>query len=214
MRIADKGNVTVLMNRGDYESKMSVLLNNSSTYLPLDRYPTIQEKKIRRVRLPPNYVLISLDVISLFTNIPKELVISPVNKRWTKIKKITNLPKDEFIVGSTMVLEECCFQFNGKYYRQVFGSPMESPASPVFADLVLEILEDDVIKKLPFKLLFYWRYVDDIITGVPADKVNEMKDAFNKYNKHIQFTVEEELNQRISFLEVLCIRHNRSIKID
>ncbi|XP_037052022.1 uncharacterized protein LOC119085679 [Bradysia coprophila] len=277
---ADKGNVTVLMQKLDYEIKMMTLLSDSTTYVPLDHDPTasIQDKvnklftrwqeqsyitegqgkwyrrynsvcsrmyglikihktghpirpivasigsptynlskmfsnilknvvgkshrsikngtelvkKIRRIRLPPNYVLISLDVVSLFTKIPKDLVVSAVNKRWTKIKKFTNLPKDEFIVGLTMVLDECCFQFDGKFYRQVFGSPMGSPASPVFADLVMEILEDDVIRKLKFKLPFYWRFVDDIITAVPADKVNETKAEFNRYNEHIQFTVEEE----------------------
>lgn len=299
---ADKCNVTVVMLRSDYDRKMDDLLNDTTTYLPLNHDPTasIQEKvnklfshwqeqhyitngqgkwyrkynsvcsklyglvkihkdgypirpivasigsptynlskmvckilknvvgkshrtiknatelvkKIRKVRLPANFVLISLDVVSLFTNIPKELVISAVHKRWAKIKKFTNLPKDEFIVGLTMVLDECCFQFNGKFYRQVFGSPMGSPASPVFADLVLEILEEEVIPKLRFRLPFYWRFVDDIITAVPADKVNEVKDAFNKYNKNIQFTVESEKDNRISFLEVLCIRDGRSIKTD
>lgn len=60
-------------------------------------------KKLRRIRLPPGYVLISLDVVSIFTKIPKELVISAVHKRWTNIKKFTTLPKDEFIEGLTMM---------------------------------------------------------------------------------------------------------------
>lgn len=113
-----------------------------------------------------------------------------------------------------MVLEECCFQFNGQFYRQIFGSPMGSPASPVFADLVLEILEEMVIKKLGFKLPFFYRYVDDILTAVPMNKVDEIKKAFNSYNEHLQFTVEEENNGQISFLEALCIRCDRSIKTD
>lgn len=170
--------------------------------------------KLRIVRLPSNYVLISLDVVSLFTKIPKELVYDAVQKRWQNIKKFTTLPKEEFLAGLQLVLEQCCFQFNGVFYKQIFGAPMGSPSSPVFADLILEILQDVVIKKLGFKLPFYIRYVDDILTAIPADKVQHIKSMFNSYNQHIQFTIEEEKNQRISFLELLCIRDNRSIKTD
>lgn len=84
----------------------------------------------------------------------------------------------------------------------------------MFADLILEILQEEMIKKLHFRLPFFIRYVDDILTAIPADKVNEIKNVFNKYNQHIQFTIEEEKNQRISFLELLCIRENQSIKTD
>ncbi|XP_037034404.1 uncharacterized protein LOC119073200 [Bradysia coprophila] len=172
-------------------------------------------KKLRRVRLPENYRLISLDVVSLFTNIPSELVISAVNKKWLKIKNFTTLPKQEFIAGLQLVLEECCFQFNDVFYKQIFGSPMGSPASPVFADLILEILEDEVIRKLGYKLPFFYRFVDDILTAVPVDKIQSTVQAFNKYNRNIQFTVEEEdSNHRISFLEVMCIRVGMSIKTD
>lgn len=70
-------------------------------------------RKLRKVRLPENYKLISLDVVSLLTKIPKELVYEAVHKRWQKIKKFTTLPKEEFLAGLKLVLEECCFQFNG-----------------------------------------------------------------------------------------------------
>lgn len=80
------------------------------------------------------------------------------------------------------------------------------PCSPVFADLILEILEDEVLSKLKSKI--------PILTVVPADKVNEIKYIFNKYNTHIQFTIEEEVNGQISLLEVLCIRQVRSIITD
>lgn len=171
-------------------------------------------QKLRRARLPPNYKLISLDVVSLFTKIPKELVYEAVHKKWSKIQKFTSLPKAEFLAGLKLVMEECFFQFNGAFYKQIFGSPMGSPSSPVFADLILEILQEEVIRKLGFNLPFFIRYVDDILTAVPVDKVNHIKSFFNSYNAHIQFTVEEEHENQISFLELMCIRENRSIKTD
>jgi len=44
-------------------------------------------------------ILISLDVVSLFTNIPQDLAIEGISKRWTLIEKNTNIPMDEFIAA-------------------------------------------------------------------------------------------------------------------
>jgi len=39
-----------------------------------------------------NYDLISLDIVSLFTNIPMDLALDGVTKRWDQIKNGTNIP--------------------------------------------------------------------------------------------------------------------------
>ena len=47
---ADKGNATVMMERGDYEGKVRELLNDTSTYRRLPKDPTqAQETKISRM---------------------------------------------------------------------------------------------------------------------------------------------------------------------
>jgi len=69
----------------------------------------------------------------------------------------------EFVLSSTF------FTFNNICYKQIFGTPMGSPLSPVIADLVLQDLEMSAIKMLPFRLPLYYRYVDDIILTAPSD---------------------------------------------
>ena len=91
---------------------------------------------------------------------------------------------------------------------------MGSPVAPHLADLVLEILQEEVIRKLGFPLPFFYRYVDDIITAVPIDKKCDILTKFNNYNDRLQFTLEEELNGRIAFLDVLCIRDGQAVKTD
>ena len=164
------------------------------------------KKKINNVRVPEGYMLVSLDVISLFTNIPNELVYKAIHNKWFQIKKFTTLPKSEFIKGIKMVLENCTFSFNDIIYEQIFGSPMGSPMSPVIADLVMEILEEESIKKLKFRLPFFSRFVDDITTACPADKAEELKNVFNKYSKDIQFTIEVEKDGKLPFLDTLLLR--------
>jgi len=75
-------------------------------------------------------ILISLDVISLFTNIPQDLAIESIVKRWTSIKKDTSIPMDDFISAIKFVLTSIYFTFNNVIYRQTFGTPMGSPLSP------------------------------------------------------------------------------------
>ena len=62
----------------------------------------------------------------------------------------------------------------------------------------------------PYPLNF--RYVDDIITAAPHNKIDIIKNTFNNFNHKIQFTTEEESEGRISFLDVLIIRAGDGIK--
>lgn len=173
------------------------------------------KENMNNVRLPEGYILVSLDVISLFTKIPKEMVYEEINRQWFQIKKYTKIPKNEFMKGVKLVMENCTFSFNGVIYEQIFGSPMGSPISPVLADLVLERLETESIKKLKFRLPFFNRFVDDILTACPDNRINELTDVFNNYDMdgNIRFTHEVEIDKQLPFLDTLVIRQdNGSIR--
>jgi len=48
----------------------------------------------------------------------------------------------------------------------------DPPWSPVLADMVLEDLEVDCLKGLAFNVSVFYRYVDDVFTILPKDKVS------------------------------------------
>jgi len=54
--------------------------------------------------IPDNHLMLSLDVKSLFTNIPSELVIVAINNRWQHIEKATKITKNEFILAMQFIL--------------------------------------------------------------------------------------------------------------
>ena len=83
--------------------------------------------------------------------------------------------------------------------------------SPIFADLVMDDLESECLSKLDFQPLFFLRYVDDVITCIPKNKVQYMLDIFNNYDDNLKFTYEIENNHEISFLDVLLIRENNRL---
>ena len=89
---------------------------------------------------------------------------------------------------------------------------MGSPISSLFADLVLDDLETECLKKLSFTPLFFYRYTDDIITCIPFNEIDSMLEIFNSYEQRLQFTHDVEIDNEISFLDVLLLKNNDTIE--
>jgi len=66
-------------------------------------------KSLSNLKIPESYSLISLDVVSLFTNVPLGLAIDGVSKRWTHITKNIKLPQKEFLEVVEFVLTSTFF---------------------------------------------------------------------------------------------------------
>ena len=82
------------------------------------------------------------------------------------------------------------FKFNGKFYKQKFGTSVGSVISPMLSEIVMEDLEKTVFERLEFVVIFYFRYVDDTLLCVPLDKLQKVIDTFSDYHPRIQFTHE------------------------
>lgn len=162
-------------------------------------------------QIPPNYVLVSLDVVSLFTNIPTDLTIKILTERWDSIKDHCSLTLSQLVQLLNFTFENSYFNFENKFYKQVFGLGMGNCMSPACSDLIMSVLQKECINKLPFKLPFFKRYVDDIVTCVPANQVDILLNTFNSYHPRLQFTIELEHNNAISFLDVLIIRSQENV---
>jgi len=74
--------------------------------------------------IPENYLLMSLDVRSLFTNIPSDLVVEAINNRWVYIQNSTKITKNEFILAVKFIMDSTFFTFDNITYRQIFGTPL------------------------------------------------------------------------------------------
>ena len=83
---------------------------------------------------------------------------------------------------------------------------MGSPVSVVIANLVMEDVEERALATFHSPPRFWKRYVDDTCTALPRDMVKSFHSYLNSIEPYIQFTVEEESEDRIlPFLDVeLC----------
>lgn len=118
---------------------------------------------------------------------------------------------DDIIYGIKFLYDNTYCIFNDKVYKQLDGTPMGSAISSLLADIVMDDLESDCLQKLGFSPLFYFRYVDDIILCIPENKVDFTLETFNSYHNKLQFTIENEKDNRINFLDTIIIKDNNNI---
>ena len=73
------------------------------------------------------YILISLDVVSLFPNVNEELIYLAIEKRWPILFNSINISFSLFVKTIKHILTNNFFTFNNTYYKQIFASAMGNP---------------------------------------------------------------------------------------
>ena len=163
--------------------------------------------KLRTLRIPEGYKMVSLDVVSLFTSVPLEYTIQIILDKVFKEKKIkTKLSQKELKTLLELCTKEMHFSFNDKIYKQINGVAMGSPLGPVLANIFMVHLEEEMIPRLTGEMASWYRYVDDTFTFIKEDKIKYVQETLNSFHPDISFTYEEEVDNKISFLDVLVTR--------
>ena len=91
---------------------------------------------------------------------------------------------------------------------------MGSPLAPALAEIFLTKIENDFINNPsnPLKILFYYRFVDDIFVIFPEDEdEKEILNKFNTFHKTLKFNLELEQLNKLNFLDVLIFKDNEQI---
>ena len=101
-----------------------------------------------------------------------------------------------------LCLASTYFQYNGKHYKQLYGTAMASPVSVVVAEIVMQHVEERALETCRQTIPFWLRYVDDIFTALHKDEIDDFQDHLNEQNADIQFTKEIEENGKLPFLAV------------
>ncbi len=160
-------------------------------------------RRKQNLTMADDEVMVSFDVVSLFTSIPQGLAHKAIRQLLESGNNNISLTTDEMM----NFLEFCLntvFMFDGKIYQQVKGTPMRSLISGVIAEAVLQKLEQEVLPRCPPK--FWARYVDDTFVVVERNRVDMLWDQLNSLFPDIQFIRELEQNNKIAFLDVLVTR--------
>ena len=152
----------------------------------------------------PRGLLASLDVQSLFTNVPVQTTIDIILKY---VYENENIPAPKLSKGILSKLLLACtteapFRApDGHLYRQVDGVAMGSPLGVLFANAYMCFVEDRVLQKMGTRPYIYKRYIDDIFIQIESEtQLIELRDEFER-NSVLKFTYEVGLNGKLPFLD-------------
>ena len=156
--------------------------------------------------------LVSFDVDSLFTNIPLDETISICANFLYCGPSIASLPFPEtvFIELMGIATKSMCFSFNETMFRQIEGVSMGSSLGPILVNIFVGFHERRLFDRFP-KPFSYLQYVDDTFVSFKSrSDALEFFDTLNQLHSSLSFTMEEESNGQLPFLDVLVERGDSS----
>ncbi|XP_071139779.1 uncharacterized protein [Mytilus edulis] len=133
--------------------------------------------------LPNNTILVSMDVCSLYTNIPKDEGIAACEKVWNT-RKDKHPQTDCLVQLLKLVLENNNFIFNDKHFLQIDGTSMGTKMAPSFANIFMGDLEERILLSVPYKPLSWLRFIDDIDMKW-NDTAEHLQDFLDHYTIYI-----------------------------
>ena len=120
---------------------------------------------IEEMKLAKRTFLVSMDVASLYTNIPQEEGITTVCKAYENFHNNNPpIPTNYIKEMLRLIRKENFFQFNRKNQLKIHGTAMGTKMAVAFANIFMADLETQIRSKSIMKPMIWKRYIDDIFS--------------------------------------------------
>jgi hypothetical protein len=165
--------------------------------------------KVERIpNLPNQFHLVTLDVTSLYTNIPNHEGMVAVAKCLRDNHATYTITHNKLLALLRLVLHCNNFEFDGKHYLQCGGTAMGTRLAPSYANLFMGELEKKLLSGYPLKPTIFLRFIDDIfmIWTHGEDSLLNFVEYLNHAHHSIKFTMEYSTTE-VTFLDTR-VSHN------
>ena len=160
--------------------------------------------------LPTDIILITIDVKSLYTNIPNDEgikacidMLEDYNHHDTHTEHRTEI--------LSIILNQNFFTFNNEYFLQIHGTTMGTPMAPTYANIFMAVLEKELLLNAPGGLIpLEWiRFIDDIfaIWTHGIETLNKFLDYINELHRTIKFDYTFS-HKTVNFLDTTIYLNN------
>ena len=160
-----------------------------------------------------SHILFSLDVQSLYTNIPIQQGIASVKQALSEHASIAKNRPDKFILTLLeLTLLRNDFQFNNETYLQTKGTAMAKKYAPAFANIFMHYWEQQALSSTNYTPLFWKRYIDDIfgIWRHFEDQLHTFIQHLNSINPNIKVSITHNLHS-INFLDCNVFKNHSKL---
>ncbi len=160
---------------------------------------------IESTPLPPDSILCTLDVSSLYTNIPTEEGITTTLRALESHESQLRPPMNYLCRLLHLVLHNNVFRFNDQFYLQLQGTAMGTKMAPAYANIFMGGLESKVLSLASPAPRLWKRYIDDIflVWTNSRESLDLFIDMLNNQHPKIRFTSEISPS-KVNFLD-LCL---------
>ncbi|XP_066447099.1 uncharacterized protein [Eleutherodactylus coqui] len=172
--------------------------------------------KIKEVRVSEHSLLVSLDVVSLYTIIAHDKGLDAV--RDSLLSSDWNNGTIQFILTLLeFILTNNYFIFENAFYRQCCGTAMGSNVAPTYAVIFMNYVETTWIYTSPSwqYVRGWWRYIDDVflIWEGTEMELTSFFDELNNILPELRFTMSTSTTE-LQFLDVLVIKKEGHLETD
>nr|VZI36625.1 unnamed protein product [Spirometra erinaceieuropaei] len=151
--------------------------------------------------------MVSFGVVSLFTSIPQALAVETLSDLLRQdYDGGDDQPTAQHLIELMRLCLRTFFTIEGTTYEQIKGTSMGSPISGLIAEAVLQKLERRLFEE--YKPKVWARYVNDTFVIIDQDKINYYANVLNSIMPDLQFTMEEEVEDKLPFLDVFVCRQS------
>ncbi|CAF1482133.1 unnamed protein product, partial [Didymodactylos carnosus] len=184
-------------------------ISESDSYLK-DSFEFVH--RIKQNKSQPGLIF-SLDVASLFTNVPLELAITIAIEKIRKYHPSLTIDDNNLRQLFYYCTKRTNFTFDNRNYDQINGVAMGSPLAPILGHLFMTNLELKLKEFRGKKPDIYLRYVDDIFVllhGTQKDAA-ALKKYMNSLHPTIKFSIEVQNDNKLPFLDVMVERKDKEL---
>ena len=150
-------------------------------------------------------LLCTLDITSLYTNIPHNEGIQSIKELLAIHRHTNTLPHNSYITELLeVVLTNSYYDCNGKHYHQVSGTAMGTKLAPSYANLFMTDFEENHVYTYHLQPKLWKRFIDDIFLIWPhsINSLLELIIHLNTIHSTIKFTSDISPTE-IAFLDLI-----------
>ena len=155
--------------------------------------------KTRELKIVDSDLLVTMDVISLYTNIDQEEGKNTCED-FLNLRSYISIPTNFIVKLISIILHSNTMFFNGKFFHQIKGTAMGTSMAVNFANLFMSRLEQDMLRdyeqQYGYRPSIWLRHIDDIffVWSHGETQLNHFIQFCNSYtqskrmNSNIRFT--------------------------
>ena len=156
----------------------------------------------------PDSLLVTMDVNSLYTNIPHSDGVEACRSFLT-MNTIDQALISDIPTLVDFILKHNLFVFDDEQYLQINDTAMGKKMAPTYANIFMYYIESTFLSSFNLKPTAYFRYIDDIFLIWPQslDTLQTFLENANRTHQNISFT-HEYSSTAVSFLDVIIKINN------